>query len=453
MVPTITIKTFSASIHVLFIFVGAFIIYVYPEDNGLILWGLWGVVFCFSILFEKVSQKKFDAFSPIYILTIAFMLAFWVGAIRYINSNAYDVNEYIYYAFVAYNCFCIGFLLSKAKQKKQLDIHLGGVNRQLVIWGALIVAVIASSYMVAKVGIPALYDDKFTAKLEARELVSSYVIYLIRVAQFSIYFALAHALVCAVESGKRVCFSKRLWFAMFILSVVVGLNFLPGWRGPIILILFSCLLIWHYLYKKITLSMFVVLSAVGFLVVFGWGFWRIVSSVKGIESLSYINTNNNIVWIFFEWVSYQFSAYFLGLITVVDNFSSSNYLGFAGVYKMTWMTILPGKQDTFGEMIKDDAGFLYEGGGLNPTIIGESYADLGIISLIGYMLIFGWFIGKIYKNMILNERVLDVIMYAYILPVFTIGVFTGVLAQASYSFHFLVLLIVTVIMKYRIRFH
>lgn len=435
--------------YIIMILLGALIVYLVPDD-GWPIWAFFGLMLSISMVLEAVGNKSFDIFSPLFILTIAFALVFWVGAIRYIDSQLDNISLYIYYACLSYGFFCLGFVSSKPSLKNKPDINISSLNRKILVIITLFVSFLATIYMIKKVGIPAFYGDKLNARLEAREIVTSYVIYLIRVSQFSVYFALSYALISLHNSSSKIYFNKNLMSSAFILILSLVINFLPGWRGPVFLVLFSCLLLWHYLYRRISFLGFLISMTSGFLVAFGWGFWRIASSAKGVGSLAYLDSDGNIGLVFVEWVSYQFSAYFLGFITVIDNFSKGNYLGFGGVYLLTLKTILPGKQDTFGEVLKDTADLAFDGGGLNPTLLGESYADFGIVSLIAYMLIFGWLLGKLYKSMIVNSRVSELILYAYLLPVCTLSVFTGLLSQASYSFHLVVLLSMFLFMKLKV---
>lgn len=423
----------------------------------IVLWGFWLVneddvsdgfylgALLIVIVYPLLSSDNFskgDIFSPLVLFGSVYFVAYWVGSLKFIIIDNEDVSIYLFYSALGYAFFYLGYLVSKPRRGIVKDIVIGKRHAQIVVITLMVVSILAAVVMVSQVGVPALYDDKFHAKLEARELVSSYVIYLIRVCQFAAYVSVVYALTKLRSKGRGFFGSKSFYLSASVLVVALILNFLPGWRGPVFIIAFNCLLIYHYFYRKMNFSRFALSLITGFLLIFGWGFWRILSSPEGVDSLSYLNLDAGTSTLFWGWVSYQFSAYFLGFKVVVDNFQSADMVGVLGVFFMTASTVLPGKQDTFGEVLKNYMGFSYQGAGLNPTILGEAYAELGVISMLAYMMLYGFLVGYIYKTMRLRGCVKYIFLYVYMMSVFTIGVLTGVMAHASYFFHFFVLLMV-----------
>lgn len=401
-----------------------------------------GVIF---FLLSIRGRRYFDIFSPLFALPAAFGLVYGLGAIRYINENDTYSSELVVYPTLGLFTYFIAVIFSS---KIRLNIspfflrNYGILPAKLALYISVLICLVAAVIMVSKVGMPFLYEDKLDARLDARAIVSSNIIYLIRVGFLGFYIYLASAM-----------HYKNLhtinWPYMGSLFILISfLNFIPGWRGPIFLFLLTCIIIYHYQFSKINPKKAIFFGFMLVIIMLAWGFIRIMTHPDAIGILeNYEEMTSSPLGVFLIWSTYQFSVYTLGFRTILDLFSlGGNSFMYGGVFGLTLSTLKPGKQETLGEVIKDEANLQFSGAGLNPTILGDAYADAGMIGIVIYMSIIGFIVGRLYKIIKLTNSVTSVVFYAYITTMLILSVFTGVLSQASYAFHLIILFTIFILM-------
>jgi len=401
-----------------------------------------GVMF---FLLSIRGRRYFDVFSPLFVFPATFGLVYGLGAIRYINENDAYSSELVVYPIIGLFTYFIAVIFSSKIRLKTSPFFLrnyGILPAKLALYISVLVCLVAAIIMVYKVGMPFLYEDKLDARLDARAIVSSNIIYLIRIGFLGFYIYLASTM------HYKNLHTINWPYMGFLFILISFLNFIPGWRGPIFLFLLTCLIIYHYKFSKINPKKAIFFGFMLITIMLVWGFIRIITHPDATDILeNYEGMISLPLGVFLIWSTYQFSVYTLGFRTILDHFSlGENSFMYGGVFGLTLSTLQPGKQETLGEVIKDEANLQFSGAGLNPTILGDAYADAGIIGVVIYMSIVGFIVGRLYKIVRLSNSITSVVFYAYITTMLILSVFTGILSQASYVFHLIVLFTIFILL-------
>lgn len=410
-------------------------------DNG---WRMGAIfiglnpIICYFCLSKK-GKAYFDAFSPLWIFPSVLGLVYGFGALEFMNENPIYVARLVGFPFVGllfYYCFMLFVVTQTIKEESHIKVASNNLDiSRILFWILLLIASVAALIMVIKVGMPFLYEDKLDDRLNARAIVSSNIIYLIRISFIGFYIYLASIF----HSNSNLLKIEKLWIIL-IFSYITFINIIPGWRGPIFIFLFNSLAIYHYKYKKLNMKKTVGYGILFMVLLLGWGFARIYFQPGGSFWIYHAQKySDSIFVVFLYWSVYQFSVYSLGFLTILKLFLNGGYL-FGGVFGLTLATLAPGKQETLGEIIKNKAGFTFAGAGLNPTIMGDAYADGGLLGIMIYMSTIGIIMGITFSKMKANPSVFNVVLYSYLTTCIVLGTMTGLLSQASYAFHLLVLL-------------
>lgn len=394
------------------------------------------------------AVRVFDPFAPEIIFGICFFAIYVLGSVEDVFVLQADVGKYLALSSIGYASFLFGLLLA-SPIRSHVELSFRGWGARWAVLLPLLLGLAATIFMVAKVGAPAFSEEKLIEKLDAREQVSSWTMYLIRVAQFAVYLLFANVLV-SKRDGCRV--SAAQWAIVFFLSVsVLFINFLPGWRGPVLLMMVNFATIYNIMYRSFSFRAVAIAVIPLLFVTFGWGFVRVYTSDDARQAVDYLAGAGAPMWqAFLIWATHQFSVYFFGFKVSVSAYSN-DFLGLGSVFSTTLATALPGKQEAFGEQLKSFADLSFSGAGLNPTILGEPFGEMGIAGIVIYLVFFGWALGRLYRSAKVHRTAVYAIAYAYLLSVLCLGVMTGVLGQASYFFHFFVMSGLFVLAGIRVR--
>lgn len=392
------------------------------------------------ICLSSRGRYYFDPFSPLHIFPATYGLVYGLGALRYVNENDPTATRIVTFALMGIACY---MAVASIVFSRTLAISSGNHTirnkkeagaARIVLVALLSSSLLAAIYMVSKVGMPFLYEDKLDARLAARDIVSSNVIYIMRTSFIGFYIYLA----CTLNENHKLTNAKTA-ILVSLFALICFINIIPGWRGPIFLFAFNSAMIVHYRYAKLNLTKAATYGGLLVLAMLAWGFVRVIYNPNELLIITELYAiTDSILVIFLLWSAYQFSVYTLGFKTVLEIFSSDPHL-LGGVFLMTASTLAPGKQDTLGELIKERGGFDFAGAGLNPTILGDAYADFGAAGIAIYMALSSFILCTSYKRMRRTPSPKNTAIYAYLTTCFVLGSLTGILSQASYTFHLLVL--------------
>jgi hypothetical protein len=127
---------------------------------------------------------------------------------------------------------------------------------------------------------------------------------------------------------------------------------------------------------------------------------------------------------FFTYAIFQFTIYPKNFAIYLDSFP--NVLPFESGYSFVRAvsTILPGHQDLLDEYVKSKLSLVFLGGGINPTILGELYANFGYIGLLG-MSFYGAILASLFYRMLKYRDGVGVLFYSIGLSSLLLGIIGG----------------------------
>jgi energy-coupling factor transporter transmembrane protein EcfT len=265
---------------------------------------------------------------------------------------------------------------------------------------------------------------------------------------FSVLF-----LICGRVVKEKELTNQRKRIYLIILFVVLCLLVLMGYRTPIAIMCFTCLIVVHYTIKRIKLSWLLTFLFVVGLALSLFGFFRVMTEdpTKAFNShegpdvqrseeeidrdLILIRKMNETP----KWVRGLTEASVTGRIVLSKLMEYTDEHGYlygklhAGIFS----TILPGEQlsprmeitDMVNSLtIKKGKYITRPGRTTTPTLLGQFYVEGGYITIIIGFALYGLILSMLYNQMKqAGVKSYQTIPYAFITTIFMISIHTGLL--------------------------
>lgn len=395
-----------------------------------------------SILWNAYKSKEFDVFAPQNIVAVVYVVIFAIGSVSHIIINSAVVVLPLTMVSVSLVGFMIGcrLPLGKRLQKISGDFRVAtnrynGRSVRFIVVGVMGVATLATVFMVLKVGFPFLYENKIVGRLDARRAVTSWTTYGMGMSNIAFFIYLGYKASYGNGLTKRDV-PKLMVFWL----VVAFMNAIPGWRNPVIFFALGTIAVLNYTSQRVSVKK---ATLVGFGITFltiGWGLIRVFSggaASAGVEYLANIASTSLRLYLMIGTLS--LSVYSYGLIQVAKIVPEEMGFTYGGIYLSTWITALPGETKTIGKLVKEASGLEFDGPGINVTLVGEAFIDFGFVGVFSYSLIYGILLATLYRRVRYSFK--SAILYAYVIMTFSIGIMTGVLGQAVYTFNLIVIVV------------
>ncbi len=370
---------------------------------------------------------------PLQVISLIWFIVYGIGARVAVRENDFTAITVTYSAGFATMALSLGYLLGKYGfgKGKQIDLRrlsLSSMRQRAIMFAVL--AALATLYFVAVGGFPALHSNALVYRFEVRAKVSSYVVFMLRSSQLPLYVWWAFYQLGYIRKTHGNI--ARMWFAI---ALVLFVNFIPGWRNPLMFIAFNLIFINILASPRKSRLGILILGAGSAVTVLAMGFVRLLrlAQTQTVDAIVYFSTfTTDPIAMFFLWASANFSTYTLGFIAALRIFPDTVGHLYGGVMATTLMTMLPGKQELLDEKLKRWSGMEFDGGGLNLTILGESYADFGYFGLILYPLLYGLVLGILIRNAELAPTPARVLLAAFTASSLSLGSLTGLLSLSSF---------------------
>lgn len=175
----------------------------------------------------------------------------------------------------------------------------------------------------------------------------------------------------------------------FLPYLVVSLFILlgGGFRGDAFYLLLGVFIVFSYhRYGKIKLGQTLIFIIFALILLVILGYYRSAGSLRLLH-LSF----------FLEKIKWRFFTNILGFGLIYDKFSDSLMFLHGRSYLMDLRVILPGYQPSFGIWLKEFLDFRFRGGSLNPSVLGESYANFGFWGIIVILFLLGFALKFVYN--------------------------------------------------------
>ena len=373
------------------LFLALIVIFVVAKFNpaGPWTWLVW-YVFASNSLLNISLFKNTDIFSPQHIFPAFYCLAFTTGDLVYQLPGLLTAGPKTQLMIVAgLPLFLIGSSYRGTLNKVQVNRLRGKlriipgpyVKGTFALMGLCFIALIAYS---AQARFPIFASNVESYRFEVQSTVKYYtpIYYLSLSATVTFLWAmLGFTKFKTVETKITL-----LFVALASLSTLV----LWGTRGRIVDAILIFLVAYHYQHRKIKGTAFALLSAAGLAILAFIGILRRQTATTYDTSLVdrmlhevQINVNNleTIVSIIPEAIDYSYGKSLL----------------------YPFYTLLPGKQESIGFLLRNILELDFEGGGISPTILGGFYMDFGVVGALLGMLIFGLILGEVYRRLNRNK--------------------------------------------------
>jgi oligosaccharide repeat unit polymerase len=405
-------------------------------------WGLIILLGCIvSIPFFfmlKKRKKRIDVFSPYIAFPMFYFFLYGIGSLRWIYEDYPNVYKSLIYAIIGMISYFAGAIfieISWEKNKFKNKIKILWKKNRLIIINILYFAlgILAIFIIYSKIGIPML-SVRVLDKESHLQGVSGYIIFLIRFIPIGALFIFTYLFTAGIKK------SVLLQLALIILFSAVSL--MAGSRNILFFFLMSLILIYHYAVRPFSLSRAFVILAVFMVSLFFVGFFRAIRSYEIPPSIMFIRNElqlENMFLIFVMHSALAFSSYARGFMDILNLIPNSMQFFYGKISLITLSTFLPGKQYTFGEILKSSLDLKYPGGGLNPTLLGELYGDFGILGIVFLMALYGLILNRSYKKIMEQRGPTNIIIYAFLYSSILLGTLTGLYSQAMFIFHGLVI--------------
>ncbi|TKC17006.1 oligosaccharide repeat unit polymerase [Robertmurraya kyonggiensis] len=387
------------------------------------------------------KQTKFlnsDFFAPYIFFPFVFLIYFLAGYlfnfgrthIFYLNQNNIPV---LIVGFVAY---FIGVLVFTKLNWSVPRLNLKFINNRMVVFIYLLGIIGLISFLImiftGQIGIA---DESVRRHLDPRlNFLSSFL-----------WFSVLVLFFYNIVNGKL---TKRSFIInLAILGVVFVLFILSGYRTPLIIMVLTSLLCFHYIYKRIPLKWIMVLFILMSVTLSVFGYLRTVTEDKTEEFNQEAEVNldeedkEHVKEVkktpeFVLAITAEFVNGRIVLSRILEYTEEHGYMN-GEVHKSIFSTILPGEQisprmhitNMVNSLTKDNGvPVTREGRTTVPTIVGQFYADGGYILLAIGLFIVGAILAILYNDVKkYGFKSYSSIVYSFFTTIFVLGIHTGIL--------------------------
>lgn len=402
-----------------------------------------------TIIMNKIKQSisklnKIDTFSPYFFLPFILMLYFFVSLFDFHRFELFHVKESIWLAVIValISYYLAVYLVDKMKWTFP-TFGLSSLKGYTMwaIYGLGIIGLVAyiTMFTTGNVG---LTDESVRRNLDPKLNFLSQLL----------WFATILILSVKMIKDKHLTTFKIISYG-FIYFLLIVLYLLMGYRTPIIIMLFTGLIIFHYVVKKIKLTWFL-----SFLFVIGvffslFGFFRVLSedtsndfnsreqpdahlSVEKEEQLITTTQKVNSVPKWIRSINGEAVTGHIVLSKIIEYTKEEGYLN-GELHKGVFETLLPGQQISPRMKVTEVVNSLSVEEGryitrpnrtTTPTFIGQLFLDGGyLLVAIGFAL-YGAIISLLY-NQVKNAGIqsFQSVAFAFVLTIFTVTMHTGLL--------------------------
>ncbi|MFT9819960.1 oligosaccharide repeat unit polymerase [Lysinibacillus sp. NPDC056185] len=393
--------------------------------------------------FAKVN--KIDTFSPYFFLPFILMLYFFTSLFDFHRFELFNLRVSIWPAVIlAVLCYYIGvYIIDKLKWTiPSFGLSfLGKFVVHFIVFLTLL-GLVAYVLMMIKGGGLGISDESNRRNLDPKLNFFAQLLW------YGVLLLLSYKMILE----KNITWKKTLIYGS-IYAAVMFLFLLMGYRTPLIIMLFTGIIIFHYVVKRVKLTWFLsALFVIG--VAFSmFGFLRVVSedTTKEFnsreqpdveltetekEKLLSVEQQVNLTPKWIRSINGESVTGHIVLSKIIEYTQEEGYLN-GEIHAGIFSTILPGEQVSPRMKVTKVVNSLAESEGkyitrpnrtTTPTFIGQLFLDGGyLLVAIGFFL-YGVLISLIYNKVKQGGiRSFHSVAYAFVITLFTVSMHTGLL--------------------------
>lgn len=395
---------------------------------------------------KKVFGKlnKIDMFSPYFFLPFILLLYFFISLFDWHKFEQFGIHVSIWPAVIlAVICYYIGVFLIDKLQWTIPTFGLSFLGKYIIHFIVVLTLLGLGSYlMMIFSGNLGITDEANRRNLDPKLNFFSQLLW------FGVLLLLSYKMILE----KKMTWKKAIGYGS-IFAVIMFLFLLMGYRTPLIIMLFTGIIVFHYVVKRVKLTWF--LSAIFVIgVCFSlFGFIRVMTedTTKAFndrtqpdveltaEEEKKLLTAEQKVNLTPKWVralNAEAVTSHIVLSTIIEYTKEEDYLK-GQIHQGIFSTILPGEQISPRMKVTEVVNSITVERGIlvtreqrttTPTFIGQLFLDGGYLLVAIGFLLYGVLISLIYNKVKQNGiRSFHTVAYAFTITVFTVSMHTGLL--------------------------
>jgi len=388
--------------------------------------------------------NKIDMFSPYFFLPFILLLYFFISLFDWHKFEQFGIHVSIWPAvFLAVVCYYIGVLIIDKLDWTIPSFGLSFLGKYVVHFIVVLTVLGLGSYlMMIFSGNLGITDEANRRNLDPKLNFFSQLL----------WFGLLLLLSFKMILEKTMTWKKAIVYGS-IFAVVMFLFLLMGYRTPLIIMLFTGIIIFHYVVKRVKLTWFLTALVVIGIAFSLFGFIRVLTEDTSIEfnkreqpdveltaeerdKLLTAEQKVNLVPKWVRALNAEAVTSHIVLSTIIEYTKEEDYLK-GEIHKGIFSTILPGEQISPRMKVTEVVNSITSERGVNvtreqrtttPTFIGQLFLDGGYLLVAIGFLLYGVLISLVYNKVKQNGiRSFHTVAYAFIITVFTVSMHTGLL--------------------------
>ncbi|MFF2178532.1 oligosaccharide repeat unit polymerase [Lysinibacillus sp. NPDC058147] len=393
--------------------------------------------------FAKVN--KIDTFSPYFFLPFVLMLYFFTSLFDFHRFELFNLRVSIWPAvFLAVICYYIGVYIIDKLQWTIPSFGLSFFGKYVVHFIVFLTVLGLVSYVIMMIsgGGLGISDESNRRNLDPKLNFFAQLLW------YGVLLLISYKMILE----KNITWKKTLIYGS-VYAAVMFLFLLMGYRTPLIIMLFTGIIIFHYVVKRVKLTWFLTALFVIGVAFSMFGFLRVVTedTTKEFnsreqpdveltetekEKLLTVEQKVNLTPKWIRSINGESVTGHIVLSKIIEYTQQEGYLN-GEIHAGILSTVLPGEQVSPRMKVTEVVNSLSKAEGkyitrpnrtTTPTFIGQLFLDGGYLLVAVGFLLYGVLISLIYNKVKQGGiRSFHSVAYAFVITLFTVSMHTGLL--------------------------
>ena len=391
------------------------------------------------------KMNTIDTFSPYFFLPFILVLYFFTSLFDFHRFELFNISYSIWPAVItALVFYYIGVYIVDKKGWTFPTFGLAALGKYVVhfIVALMTIGIIAYALMIMQSGL-GISDESVRRNLNPKLMFFSHLLW------YGALLLLSYRMV----KEKSMTWKKAIMYAAAF-AIIMFLFLLMGYRTPLILMLFTGIIVFHYTVQRIKLSWFI-----SFLLIVGilfsmFGFLRVVTedttkefnnrdqpdisdmAEEEKEKLLTVEQKVNLTPKWIRGLNGESVTGHIVLSKIIEYTDKEGYLG-GEIHAGVFSTVLPGEQisprmkvtEVVNSLSVEDGKFITRPNRTTtPTFIGQLFLDGGYLLVAIGFLLYGAIVSLVYNKVKQGgTHTFHTVAYAFVITMFTVSMHTGLL--------------------------
>ncbi len=401
-------------------------------------------------MFQNIKQftgkvNKIDTFSPYFFLPFILALYFFLSMFDFHRFELFHVKASIWPSVIlAILCYYIGVWIIDKLGWTFPTFGLSSLGKYVIHFVILLtlIGVVAYGAMIFQ-GNVGLSDESVRRGLDPKLNFLSQLLW------FGVLLLLSYRMM----REDKMTWKKALMYACAFAAVMV-LFLLMGYRTPLVIMLFTGLIIFHYCVKRVKLTWFIAFIAVVGLSFAMFGFMRVLTEdtskdfndrsqpdrehmeEEEVDRLISAERRVNLTPKWIRAINQEMVTGHIVLSKIIEYTDDEGYLN-GEMHKGIFTTILPGEQisprmqvtEVVNSLSTEDGKYITRPGRTTtPTYVGQLFLDGGYLLVAFGFLLYGMIVSLVYNKIKqAGVKSFHSVAYAFTVTLFTVSMHTGLL--------------------------